>query len=132
MTASRVSPFHNMTGFNLFFARNMRRNATEAEKFLWRYLRNNGTGVKFRRQHPVPPYIIDFFCHECSLIVELDGGQHNAGKDAERTAFLEGKGYRVLRFWNNDVLGNIEGVIEVIKANLHRPPPGPLPKGEGE
>ncbi len=120
---------------------------------MWEELRNRRfKGLKFRRQHPVPPYIVDFFCEESGLVVELDGGQHTEESDHERTIFLQKKGYRVIRFWNNDVLGNIEGVMTKIKEetdslspreragvrekqnepSVQTPPhPNPLPEGEG-
>jgi valyl-tRNA synthetase/very-short-patch-repair endonuclease len=122
----------------LTHARNLRRNATDAEQYLWSILRGRGVmGFKFRRQHTIEPYIVDFFCYEANLIIELDGGQHNEeparAKDETRARVLESKGYTVLRFWNNDVLGNIEGVLEVLAQALERvaPHPSPLPEGEG-
>lgn len=104
-------------------ARKLRRRQTEAERSLWMGLRNRQLeGVKFRRQQPIGPYIVDFVSTEKRLIVEVDGGQHNEegieGKDEERTLWLKGQGYRVLRFWNNEVLSNIEGVLERIRENL--------------
>ena len=82
---------------------------------------------------PVGPFIADFLCREQLLIVELDGGQHSENlKDAARTAFLEQTGYRVLRFWNHDVLGNTEGVLHAISVALSGPPPTPSRKREGE
>ena len=102
-------------------ARALRANQTEAETRLWQSLRDRQlAGAKFRRQTPVGPYIADFVCLAAKLIVELDGGQHaeNAEADAVRTAWLEGRGFRVLRFWNNDVLVNTEGVLEEILAAL--------------
>jgi very-short-patch-repair endonuclease len=102
-------------------ARRLRRDRTEAEARLWRYLRNRQLeGVKFRFQSPVGPYVADFLCTEAKLIVELDGGQHGEQieKDAARTKMLEAAGYKVLRFWNNDVLANTEGVLETIRHVL--------------
>lgn len=90
---------------------------TDAERLPWRHLRQRQVaGQKFRRQHPMGNYIVDFACLEASLIVEVDGGQHADRQeyDRERTAWLEGRGFRVLRFWNNEVLTNIEGGREVI------------------
>ncbi|GLQ49526.1 endonuclease domain-containing protein [Dyella flava] len=118
-------------------ARGLRRNMTDAEHLLWRYLRNRHLmGSKFRRQHEIDRYIVDFVCPEASLIVELDGGQHAEmmAADADRTRRLESLGYRVLRFWNNDVLTNIEAVLEVILGAVARvaPHPSPLPGGERE
>jgi very-short-patch-repair endonuclease len=124
------------------FARKLRKEQTDAEKLLWRVLRDRQfAGCKFRRQHPVAPYILDFYCHEARLAVELDGGQHNDAaareKDARRTSFLEAKGIRVLRFWNHEVLKETEGVFEAIYQGIREalggpgPHPGPLPEGEG-
>ena len=107
-------------------ARRLRRNATDAESVLWFGLRDKLAGTRFRRQAAFGPYFADFACHAAKLIVEVDGGQHNAGRDAVRTEFLNGEGYRVLRFWNNDVLSNLGGVLETIAAAL----PSPL-VGEG-
>ena len=104
-------------------ARTLRRNPTEAERALWRHLRlRQLDGYKFRRQQPLGPYILDFICLEKRLIVELDGGQHaeQVVADAERTAWLEGQGFRVLRFWNHDVLKDIQAVKEVIGRALSR------------
>ena len=114
------------------FARSLRRVPTEAENRLWYYLRDRRfQGAKFRRQVPIGPYVVDFLCVSASLIVEADGGQHadRAGYDEERTRFLEAKGYRVVRFWNNDVMGNIEGVMQAIAMALT---PDPSPGGRGE
>ena len=102
-------------------ARHLRKNLTDAEQHLWRHLRlRQIDGHKFRRQHPLGHYIADFVCVECKLIVEVDGGQHagQLAQDATRTAWLEAHGYRVLRFWNNEVLGNIAGVLERVRAAL--------------
>ncbi len=102
-------------------ARELRENQTDAERLLWSRLRGRQlAGFKFRRQHPVPPFIVDFACIEARLIVELDGGQHaeNASADARRTACIEREGFRILRFWNNEVLGNLEGVLETIAGEL--------------
>jgi len=97
-------------------ARRLRRQATQAEALLWHRLRNRALGgMKFRRQVPVGPYIADFLCVEHCLIVEADGGQHaEPDADVERDAFLKGKGYRILRFWNNDVLKRPDMVCETI------------------
>ena len=103
--------------------RELRRETTDAEKLLWNLLRDRQLeGAKFRRQHPFGPYILDFYCHEAKLAVELDGGQHDEEKqvlhDADRSRFLEREGIRVLRFWNNDVFMNTEGVLECILSAL--------------
>ena len=117
-------------------SRDLRKNQTEAEKTLWHYLNHKQLeGYRFRRQHPMGNrYIVDFICLEQRLIIELDGGQHaeQQSYDAQRTKFLEAEGYRVLRFWNNEVMGNIDGVWMQIKSSLATPPPQPSPlKGEG-
>jgi very-short-patch-repair endonuclease len=96
---------------------------TDAELRVWRMLRLRQIGdYKFRRQVPIGRYIGDFVCHEARLIVEVDGGQHDASSlgEIERTRFLEGEGYRVLRFWNNEVLANLDGVYEIIAKELRR------------
>ena len=103
------------------FARRLRKEPTEAEKKLWSILRRRSLdGHRFRRQVPIGPYIVDFACLAGSLIVELDGSQHavDVAADAERTGWLESKGYRVLRFWNNDALGNAPAVVESIRCAL--------------
>jgi very-short-patch-repair endonuclease len=107
-------------------ARILRREMTEAEKRLWRMLRSRQTeGYRFRRHVPIGGFIADFVCHAARLIVEIDGGQHDLISEEEttRTRFLESEGYRVLRFWNNEVLENPEGVRSVIAENLHRVTP---------
>jgi len=100
----------------------LRENLTNAELRLWHEVRRSALGHKFRRQHPLGPYVVDFICLAQKLIIELDGGQHgepeNAAKDAKRTEWLESSGYRVIRFWNNDVLQNIEGVLQRIQDEL--------------
>ena len=99
-------------------SRILRRDRTEAEARLWRYLRNRQMeDLKFRFQSPVGPYVADFLCVEAKLIIELNGGQHGiqVEKDAARTKFLEAAGYVVIRFWNNEVLANTEGVVETIR-----------------
>jgi lipoyl(octanoyl) transferase len=115
-------------------AHTLRTHSSNAEKLLWRHLRNRQVeGVKFRRQDPIGPYIADFVCLSAKLIIELDGGQHavRSEHDEKRTRYLESLGYRVLRYWNNDVLTNIDGVLQDIRAKLLSPHPAPLPEGEG-
>ena len=102
-------------------ARSLRRNPTEAEQRLWWRLRQRQLeGSRFRRQVPLGPYVVDFACLSVRLVIEVDGGQHGwrAEQDRLRTAWLEGNGFRVLRFWNNEVLGNMEGVLETIQRAL--------------
>jgi len=117
-------------------ARKMRHEPTDAERLLWRCLRARQlTGFKFRRQTVIGGYIVDFVCLEARLIIEADGGQHSdtTTYDARRSADLEAMGYRVLRFWNNEILADIAGVLECIRQALLRSPhPDPLPGGEGE
>ncbi|MCH8817433.1 MAG: endonuclease domain-containing protein [Chloroflexi bacterium] len=113
-------------------ARALRRQSTDAEEWLWSVLRGRRLeGAKFRRQHPMGPYIVDFFCPDVRLIIELDGSGHHvrAESDAQRTSFLQRTGNRVLRIWNNDVTENPEGVIECILDALRTPHPNPLPQG---
>ncbi len=108
-------------------ARRLRRDATEAEKVLWQVLRNRSLGdAKFRRQVPIGRYIVDFACLERRLVIEADGGQHAASEnDAERTNWLESRRFRVLRFWNHDILENPEGIAAVILEALAEPQPTP-------
>ncbi len=98
----------------------LRRELTPAEHKLWMQLRNDQLGVNFRRQHAIGPFITDFCCSQAKLIIELDGGQHLEQEtyDQERTAFLTSKGYRVLRFWNDAVLQDLNAVIQVILEAL--------------
>jgi very-short-patch-repair endonuclease len=110
-------------------ARRLRRDATDAEQRLWSCLRDAGFRWRFRRQHPIGRFIADFARPARKLVVELDGGQHADRReaDAARTAALSSQGYRVLRFWNNDVLTNSEGVLEMIRHKLEATPPHPDP-----
>jgi len=103
-------------------ARRLRANQTDAETVLWNRIRNRQIdGQKFARQVPILGYICDFVCREQRLIIEVDGGQHNESTaDVIRDRRLAEEGYRVLRFWNNDVLGNIEGVLMTIQAELSK------------
>lgn len=116
--------------------RNLRKNSTEVERHLWRYLRRNQLeGFKFRRQQPTGRYIVDFVNFKRKIVIEVDGGQHAIGntKDRKRDKWLREEGFEVLRFWDNDVLKNIEGVLEVIRDKLLLSPhPNPLPQGERE
>ena len=106
-------------------ARRLRRSQSDAEYALWFQLRRRRfLGLKFRRQHPMGPYIVDFCCVDKKLIVEVDGSQHleNADYDAQRTTFLERDGYRVIRFWNHEALTEMDGVIEKLAQFLAAAP----------
>jgi len=112
------------------FARTLRGSTTEAENRLWYFLRDRRfSGAKFRRQVPIGPYVVDFLCVSASLVVEADGGQHaeRIAHDEARTNYLASQGYRVIRFWNNDVMNNIEGMMAAIDVALT---PAPL-QGRG-
>ena len=131
MPTERPSPEQRL------FAKTLRSQLTDCERRLWSRLRNRGlAGLKFRRQHPWPPYVLDFYCAELRLVVELDGGQHcdadGFERDRLRTTYLERHGLVVLRFSNLDVVHNMEGVLtELLRWIEARPPhPNPLPKGE--
>ena len=118
-------------------ARSLRKNLTDAEKRLWSYLRRRQiAGTRFRRQVSIGPYVVDFASHEAKLVIEVDGGQHDlcSAKERARTQRIEQDGFRVIRFWNSEVLGNIEGVVLSIEAELATdPPPRPSPtRGEGD
>jgi very-short-patch-repair endonuclease len=106
-------------------SRRLRRNSTDAESRLWHRLRSRGIeGFKFVRQEPIGAFVVDFVCREKRLVIEVDGGQHASDpRDAERDRWLIERRYRVLRFWNNDVHGNIEGVLETIADELNKPTP---------
>lgn len=109
-------PNRKITGIS----RGLRTRQTDAETKLWRHLRSRGiAGCKFVRQEPIGSYICDFVCRERKFIIEVDGGQHaDSESDRVRDQSLMTMGYRVLRFWNNDVLGNCEGVMQIIHASL--------------
>jgi very-short-patch-repair endonuclease len=127
-------------------ARGLRRDATDAERRLWWRLRSRQIdGAKFVRQERIGPYVVDFVCRERRVIIEVDGGQHATDPgDAVRDSWLSDRGYRVLRFWNNDVLANTEDVLESIAAVLSEmtvaggqtrggaPSPRPSPRTRGE
>lgn len=116
-------------------AKRLRHDQTDAERKLWMHLRSRQmNGFKFRRQQPIGRYIVDFFCSESKLVVELDGGHHvdQIEADMRRTEFLAKAGYRVLRFWDNDVLTDTEAVLQKIVEELNHPSPRPSPsRGEG-
>jgi len=106
-------------------ARSMRRLASEAERTLWKYLKGRRlNGFKFRRQVRIDPYIVDFACLEAKLIIEADGGQHvdQMAYDKRRASYLESIGYRVLRFWNNEILHETQSVLERIESALNNAP----------
>ena len=113
-------------------ARSLRTNATPAERVMWRILREAFPEARFRRQVPLRHFIVDFASHRARLVIECDGGQHGDEADAERTRLIEGEGYRVLRFWNNDILGNADGVHAVIASALLGSHPHPASPIEGE
>ena len=130
------------TRFAARSAKTLRQNLTDAERRLWSRLRDRQLlGFKFVRQQPVGRYIADFACREANLIVELDGGQHaESPNDAQRTAAIAEYGYEVIRFWNSDVLTNLEGTLQVISERLNKAPspglrfakPDLSPRGRGE
>lgn len=112
-------------------ARALRRHQPDAERKLWSRLRDRQLqGAKFRRQHPVGRYVVDFCCPERGLVIELDGSQHaeQVQADNERSAVLAAHGYRVLRFWDNEVLVDTDSVLEAIARALADPHPDPLPR----
>jgi very-short-patch-repair endonuclease len=113
-------------------ARRLRKGMTDAEKALWRLLREAFPDWRFRRQVPIRHFIVDFASHGAKLVIEVDGGQHATEVDAPRSAIIEGEGYRVIRFWNNEVLGNREGVYLTIEAALRGGHPTPTPPHQGE
>ena len=133
-----MRPYDHQPSGTIDRARQLRRNSTEVEKQLWRALREKLPVFKWRRQMPVGPYFVDFACFAERLIIELDGGQHAEASehDAARTRFIEAQGYRLLRFWNNDVMENIGGVVEAIATALSPSPSRgfaahPSPTGRG-
>jgi primosomal protein N' (replication factor Y) len=91
---------------------------TDAERTLWRAIRDEALGVRFRRQHPIGTAIADFACVEAKLVIEVDGGQHGGVKDAARDAALQAAGWRILRYWNNEVIENCDGVVADVLAAL--------------
>jgi very-short-patch-repair endonuclease len=102
----------------------LRKRQTDAERQLWQHLRSKQIeGFKFRRQEPIGEYIVDFVCFDSKVVIEVDGGQHaEEGADKERDRWLNKEGFKVLRFWNNEVLLNLRGVLEIIKKNCLKSP----------
>ena len=118
------------------FAKHLRCHMTDSENKLWRHLRAHRlNGEKFRRQQPIGPYIVDFVHFGARLIVEADGGQHNdAPRDERRDEWLREQGFTVMRFWNNEIMSNLEGVLTTVMAAVAESPLSPLPspaRGEG-
>jgi BirA family biotin operon repressor/biotin-[acetyl-CoA-carboxylase] ligase len=99
-------------------ARKLRTNSTDAEKLLWSRIRSRQLGAKFVRQLPIGRYVVDFACRSSHLVIELDGGQHSVEADAPRTTIIEAHRYHVIRFWNNEVIENLEGVLAAIAREL--------------
>lgn len=128
-------PFHENTSWKIFeYARSLKKVMTPAENLLWQNLRNRKiSNQKFRRQHPISKYIVDFYCHEARLVIEVDGGIHLMGDNPEydrfRTHELEEMGLKVIRFRNEEVLGDISRVLVEIRMHLT---PNPSPRGEGK
>jgi very-short-patch-repair endonuclease len=112
------------------FARTLRKNTTRAEMYLWQRIRRKQLSAKFRRQQQIGDYIVDFVCFERKLIIEVDGGQHVERRaDKIRDEWFENQGFKVIRFWNNDVFQNADGVLKVIAENISPSPLSPPVKG---
>jgi very-short-patch-repair endonuclease len=116
------------------FAKQLRHQMTDSENRLWRHLRAHRLdGEKFRRQQPIGAYVVDFVHFGARLIVEADGGQHNGAlHDEHRDAWLQAQGFKVMRFWNNEIMNNLEGVLSSVMTEIAKAPspPAPLPRGE--
>ena len=115
-------------------ARTLRSNSTDVERELWYHLRDRRMqGIKFRRQHPVPPYTVDFYCDAAKLVVELDGSQHGDARDCARTEFLQRRGLKVVRFGNHEIIEDKDAVLEAIWRIVapFAPHPNPSPGGRG-
>jgi very-short-patch-repair endonuclease len=125
-----------MTSSITGIAKSLRKNNTDVERLLWNHLKTRQLeDIKFRRQQPIGRYIVDFVSFEKKIVIEIDGSQHSVEKnrDEERDNWLGLQGFKVLRFWNNELLENMEGVLEVIRDHcLLHPPLNPLPSREGE
>jgi very-short-patch-repair endonuclease len=121
---TKLRTYHDQPSGTVSRARELRKNATDAEKRLWRGLRDVFPAAKFRRQVPVGPYYADFYSFSAKLIIEVDGGQHAeaASYDEARTRFLQAQGFMVLRFWNNEVIETLEGVLNIISESLSPSP----------
>ncbi|MFN0117611.1 MAG: endonuclease domain-containing protein [Elusimicrobiota bacterium] len=121
---------------DIHFARQLRKDQTKAESVLWYQLRSRRFfGYKFKRQVPLGPYIVDFYCYELKLVIEVDGGHHDESRfyDEIRSRYLNTQGLTVIRFWNNEVLSQIEAVLEKMRMGVPGPHPNPLPQaGEGK
>ncbi len=120
----------------ILFAKNLRKQSTDTERVLWQHLKAKQLGgLKFRRQQPIGNYIVDFICFERKIIIELDGSQHSRelerNRDKQRDTWFKQQGYKVLRFWDNEVLTNITGTLEKIRQESH-PPLNPLPSMAGK
>ncbi len=118
------------------FAKHLRCHMTDSENKLWRHLRAHRlNGEKFRRQQPIGPYVVDFVHFGARVIVEADGGQHNdAPRDERRDEWLREQGFTVMRFWNNEIMSNLEGVLTTVMAAVAESPLSPIPspaRGEG-
>ena len=127
-TSNKLKNKQNKT--TITFARQLRKSSTDAELLLWKNLRDRRLeNIKFRRQQPFGPYIVDFVATEKRLVIELDGGQHAINKEQDRVRdnYIKSEGYRVLRFWNNEVLLNTEGVLERIREVILKDTPSPRP-----
>lgn len=131
MTRGRNQPLPSITKTQ---ARELRRESTDAERRLWYHLRAGRLqGFKFRRQHPIPPYVLDFYCDSAKPAVELDGSQHDGDSDSARTDALEGRGLKVIRFRDNDVLRDTRSVLEqILDALQTRTLTAALSRGERE
>lgn len=133
MGKTAMKPRHSLQ----LFAKELRNNSTDAERLLWRHLRNSQfEGVKFRRQQPIETYIVDFVSFDKRIVIELDGGQHaeDVAYDQQRNTCLHRNGFVVLRFWNNELFENIDGVLEVIRQHCLKvtsPTPQPPPARGG-
>lgn len=119
----------------IFLQRKLRTEQTKAEQLLWTHLRDRRfLNIKFRRQHALGKFIVDFFCLERGIVIEVDGGQHSLTQeqDVERTQAIENMGYHVLRYWNHEVLTDIHAVLDHVRLFLQSPHPALSHQGRGE